>query len=293
MSQHRPSPPGQAFGRLGVRVEGTVRRLGATAEVDLLVPADHDGPTGILQGGFAAALPLVAAQAVDVFGAPPTYLHSRLHRPTPLSARLTATLEPDGAGRHRVTVRNGDQITVTGEVELAGSDATPRVADLAPLATVMLPMAQPQFEYPNCVVCGTENPVGLKVVPHPRPGDQNVAPWAPGEELDDGDGHVSNQVVAAALDCPGVWANWNHVLAAGMGAALLADFHIRFFQPLPVMEAVRTIAVGDGVDGRKLHARSVVMDEDAMVYAVARALHIAVPGVPDPPTAADPWNGQD
>jgi predicted thioesterase len=46
---------------------------------------------------------------------------------------------------------------------------------------------------------------------------------------------------------------------------------------------VRIVARLDGLDGRKVRARSAVVDEDGTVYAVASAFHVAVTALPDPP----------
>jgi hypothetical protein len=267
--------------------------LGADAVVEdgwlvreLTVPDGLDGPPGILQGGFAAGLLASIARTADGFGAPLTSLDARLHAPTPLARRVHARVRAaDGIARTEVEVRDRDRVLVAGTVELAGHEPPPLGLDLLELADVPLPAAVPQDEYPTCVVCGAHprHPVGFRLHPRYGPGGTIVQPWVPAEDLG-ADGAVDPLVVAAVLDCPTVWASITPMRAAGYLGALLAGLRIVHHRAVPVAEPVRIVARCDTMDGRKVRARSAVVDEDGGVYAVASAFHIAVTALPDPPT---------
>lgn len=266
--------------------------LGADAAVedgwlvrDLTIPDGLDGPPGILQGGFAAGLLASIARTADGFGAPLTTLEARLHAPMPLARQVRARLRTaDGVARTEVEVRDHDRVLVSGTVELAGHEPPPLGLDLLELATVPLPDAVPQDEYPTCVVCGAHprHPVGFRLHPRYGPGGTIVQPWVPTDELGT-DGVVDPLVVAAVLDCPTVWASIRPMREAGYLGALLAGFRIVHHRGVRVDEPVRIVARCDGMDGRKVRARSAVLDEEGTVYAVASAFHVAVTALPDPP----------
>lgn len=244
-----------------------------------------DGPTGILQGGLASAVPLVAARLGDTFGAPLTRVESRLHAPTPLGRELQLALRPGSGGvaHHEVELRDGDQVLVTGEVELAGHEPAPQVADLAELAHVPLPPQRPVDDYPDCWVCGAS-----ATHPHAqrctvgRHGEAVVIPWLAETELttDPERLTVDPLVVSGVLDCPGVWAATPALAADGWAGCLLAGYQLRMFGDPIALEPSRLVARVDAIDGRKVRVRSALLDEEGVVQAVASALHIAVRELP-------------
>jgi hypothetical protein len=249
---------------------------------DLVAPVGLDGPEGILQGGFAAGLALAGARGVDRFGAPITAIHARLHAPTPLGRTLQLRARAtDQAATYEVETRDGDQLLVSAEVELAGHDPAPRAFDLLELGEVPIPPVQPQMSFPHCFVCGSNaaHPQAQRLLPRWHAPDTVVVPWVCDDELGPA-GTVDPLVVSAVLDCPTVWAAWEVVTARGDTGALLARYHLRIFRDAPVMEPLRTVARLDEADGRKLHARGALLDEDGGIYAMSSALHISVPEVP-------------
>jgi hypothetical protein len=249
----------------------------------LVVPSGLDGPPGILQGGFAAGVTIGVARAVDRFGAPLTAVDARLHAPTPLGRHLAARVRPtESVARYDVELRDGEQLLVTAEVELAGHDPSPRAYDLLELGTVPLPAAAPQTAFPDCWVCGSAPSHPLAQRLHPRyVGDDAVSiPWVADEALGDARATIDPLVVSAVLDCPTVWASIRHVHALGHTGALLAAYHLRMFHDAPVMEPLRTVGRLDAADGRKLRARGGLVDEDGVLYAVSSAFHLSVAEVP-------------
>jgi hypothetical protein len=242
-----------------------------------------DGPPGILQGGLSAGVAIAIARAVDRFGAPLTSVHARLHAPTPLGRRLQARVRPaDGTARHLVETRDGDTLLMSAEVELAGHEVAPRAYDLLELATVPIPPAVPQLAFPTCIVCGPEpvHPLGQRLHPRPYGDEAIVTPWVADEELGDDRGMIDPLIVSAVLDCPTVWASMAYIRSLGHVGALLADYRVQVFHSAPVMEPLRTVARLDAGQGRKIRARSALVDEDGTVYAVAAALHVSVGEIP-------------
>jgi len=265
--------------------------LGADATVsddgwlvrDLLAPPGLDGPPGILQGGLSVGLAIAIARTADRFGAPLTAVDAHLYAPTPLGKPLHARVRASaGAARYEVETRDDDTLLVAAAVELAGHDPAPQAADLLELATVPIPPARPQEAFPTCWVCGPRpaHPLGQRLHPRPRGEGVVVTPWVADELLGDERGVIDPLVVSAVLDCPTVWAAIHHVHALGHTGALLAGYHLRLFHDARVMEPLRTVARLDDVDGRKIRARSALVDEDGVTYAVASAFHLSVPSVP-------------
>jgi hypothetical protein len=245
--------------------------------------AGLDGPAGILQGGLASSVPVVAARLADRFGAPLTGVDARLHAPTPLDRELQLSLRPGegGVAHHQVQLRDGDTLLVSANVELAGHEPSARIGDLVELASVPLPRQTAQDVYPVCWVCGA-------AAPHPHAqrctfgyhGDAVVTPWVAGDDLADGRSVVDPIVIGAMLDCPGVWTAMPSLLADGWAGCLLGGFHLRALRDAPTYEPLRLVARHDGTDGRKVRVRTALVDEDGVVYAVAAAIHLAVREVP-------------
>jgi hypothetical protein len=250
---------------------------------DLRAEPGLDGPPGILQGGLAVGVALAAAGVADRFGAPATSLDARLHAPTPVGRDLQIRLRPtDAAARYEVQTRDGDRLLVTAEVELAGHDPAPQVFDLAELGHVPLPEPQPQEWFSSCWICGSHPSHAHAQHLYPGWHDHRsvVTPWVADEVLGDERGVVDPLVVAAVLDCPTVWASWEHVRARGDTGALLGGYHLRFFRDAPVMAPLRTVGRCDEVDGRKIRARGALVDEDGVVYAASSAFQVSVAEVP-------------
>lgn len=252
-------------------------------ERELYAPAGLDGPPGILQGGLAAGVTAPIARLVDRYRAPLTSVDARLYAPTPLEvpvrARVRATGDP---ARYQVETRHGDTRLVSAEVELAGHEPTPRAFDLAELARVPVPEPVPQHVFPGCIVCGPEptHPHGQRLHPRYHGDGAIVQPWVADSAFGDARSVLDPLLISAVLDCPTVWASIGHVQAQGHKAALLAGYHLRSFRDAPVMEPLRLVARMDEGDGRKIHARGALVDEEGVIYAVVSAFHVSVPDLP-------------
>jgi hypothetical protein len=175
--------------------------------------------------------------------------------------------------------------TVCTTVELTGPDPLGALADLVALADgpPSPPAADPL--YPTCFVCGlgATHPLALRTPPAFVAPDRLSVPWVPDEGLADptDEGHVATLVVAAALDCPSAWATVAHARAQGGKAVLLGTMRLQVARGVELMDPVRVTALMDGADGRKLRARSAVIDSDGTPLVVFDALHLAVGELPD------------
>lgn len=245
-----------------------------------------DGPPGILQGGSAAGVCLGVAQAADPHGAPVTSLDARLHAPTPLDTTLQARVRAtEAVARYLVELRDGERLLVSADVELAGHETSPHAYDLLALADVALPPAEPQQLFPTCWVCGAHptHPLAQRLHPRHHGDDAVVVPWVADELLADERGMIDPLLVSAVLDCPTAWAAMGHVRSLGHVGALLVGYHLTMFRDAPTMEVLRTVARFDGAEGRTVRARSALVDDEGVTYAIASAVHVSVPEVPSRP----------
>lgn len=268
---------------LGLRLSADADVVDGAVVRRLSTPSHLHGPRGVLQGGVAAGVLAEAARLADRFGAPLTSIDARLRRPTPLGSTLAVHVTQTAAARFEVATRDGDLDLVTGAVEFAGHDPTPRVADLVELGRVPFPQPQPQDRFPDCWVCGPDHPDGLHLLPRWHAEGRISVPWIAEDSLADDRGGLHPLVVAAVLDCPAVWASLHAVETAGFAGALLAGMHVRYFRSAPVDEPLRVVAAFDDVQGRKFRARAALVDEDGIVYATSSCLNIGVAEIPSLP----------
>ena len=273
---------------LGVRVGVPVPAEDGAAWVALEVPRGLDGPPGVLQGGLAAGLTVELARSVDRLGAPLHAVSARLEAPTLLGRPVTARIAPgDATGWYDVETWQLGRRLVRATVELTGPDPLDALADLVALAEGDPPEPSPDPLYPTCFVCGmgATHPLALRTPPAFVASDRLSGPWVPDERLADvGDahhlGHVATPVVAAALDCPSAWATVAAARELGKRAVLLGSLRLQVAHPVEVLDPVRVTARLDSVDGRRLRARSAVVDSDGRALAVLDAVHVAVDALP-------------
>jgi hypothetical protein len=271
---------------LGLRIgEGVSDARGTGAWFAIEAPEGLDGPPGVLQGGLAAGLSIDVAREIDRFGAPVHALTARLDAPTILGVPFVAHVGPgDATGWYVVTTWQAGRRLVTATVELTGTDPLGAIPDLVALADGTPPEPTPDPLYPTCFVCGTEatHPSALHTPPAFLAPDRLSVPWVPDERLAaPATDRVATLVVAAALDCPSAWATVAHAQAHGFHAVLLGSFRLQLAGDVEVMDPVRVTARMDGADGRKLRARSAVIDSDGRPLAVFDALHLAVRELPE------------
>lgn len=268
---------------LGIHLGASVvEREGWLVRRVLLEPG-LDGPPGVLQGGLAASIGVAMARRQDPFNAPLTGIDARLYAPTPLGRPLELALRPtEQVARYEVLTLDHGTVLVRAEVELAGHEVAPRIADLAELAAGPLPQAQEQDAFPTCFVCGpnSRHPLSPRLLPaSPQPGVQRQG-WIPEDALDDGSGLIDPMLIAAVLDCPCQWVAYPRLQDDGYAGGLLAGMQLRIYADTPVFEPVRIVGRLDGSEGRKHQARSALIDDDGVVHAVASTVMIGVAQIP-------------
>ncbi|MFI1868758.1 hypothetical protein [Streptomyces jumonjinensis] len=177
----------------------TVAAPGDTANRTIRVGPRYNGPPNSANGGYVSGL--IAARARRMLETDGD-LAVQLHAPPPLGTglRLTRT------GK-RAHVWHGEDLIAT---------ASPQVSVTAPVDFVPpadAEHAMRRYEghrshpFPTCFVCGPGHRDGLRLAPGPVPGSGNQVAclWTPDAACGDGTGAVAEELVWAALDCPGGW----------------------------------------------------------------------------------------
>jgi hypothetical protein len=212
-------------------------RAEATCAETILVGRRYNGPPNSANGGYISGL--VAQRARGMLESEGD-LVVQLHLPPPLDTDLRLTR----AGR-RVHVWHDDVVVATASPQAAGADTPGAIApELAEQAGLRYEGQGSTHPFPTCFVCGPEHPDGLRLAPGPVPGmDDHVAClWTPDATTDDGTGTVAEELVWAALDCPGGWT-----LDPLRSPLVLGRMSARITVLPHVGEAV--VAVGRGVPG--------------------------------------------
>lgn len=205
----------------------------------IAVPARFRGPADSGNGGYTCGLVagLIEGDAEVTLRAPP---------PLDRSMRVE---QLEGGG---VVVLDGDHLIAEGRPIAWDPQAPePPTFEAAADAARRYPGLE-RHAFPQCFVCGTDRPDGLRIFPGPVPGRDLVAsPWMPDPSLPNVDGVLTGEILWSALDCPGAWAEERHledapVVLGRMAAHLVAEVSV----------GDRCIAVGwpAGREGRKLYS---------------------------------------
>jgi hypothetical protein len=225
------------------------------------------GPPGIANGGFASGS-LAALLGVDV--------EVSLRRSVPLERPLE--VRHDGAGA--LLLDDGRLLAEArppaAEVELAVPDTpTPEEARAAAGRGAYYGDAL----FPDCFACGPARAPGdgLRIFPGPV-SRRSVwaAPWTPDPSVGGPDGRVRDEVVWAALDCPGGVAAAEAAAVPAGTPVLLGRMTARLGARPRIGTEYRMVAWLLGRDGRKLTAGSALLGPDGEVLAAARALWVTV-----------------
>jgi hypothetical protein len=227
------------------------------------------GPPGAANGGFASGS-LAALLGGDV--------EVSLRRPVPLERPLEVRRDGDGV----LLLDEGGQPLAearpsAGEVELT-VPASPTTRQAHAAAGRAAYYRQPVF--PECFVCGPARAAGdgLRILPGRVPAASVwTAPWTPDPSVAGADGRVRDEVVWAALDCPGGLAATEAAAVPADGAALLARMTARLAGRPRVGTEHQVVSWLLGRDRRKLLAGSALLGPGGAVLAAARALWVTVP----------------
>ena len=124
-----------------------------------------------------------------------------------------------------------------------------------------------------CFVCGPQREPGdgLRIFAGPVPGRNYVAaPWIPDSSLTDSNGIVRDEIICAALDCPGAWA----VFAEKLRVIVLGTLAVDIIHRMRAGDPCIVVGWKIGEEGRKLYAGTAVFSATGELYARARATWI-------------------
>ncbi|OFW65700.1 MAG: hypothetical protein A2Z12_06840 [Actinobacteria bacterium RBG_16_68_21] len=220
----------------------------------ITIPSRFNGPVDSGNGGYTCG---VIAGVVGP-GAEVT-----LRRPPPLDTPM-GVAETDGVW----SVRHGDLLVA--EAEIVEWDlevpAAPSLDEAAEAATRYVGFDR--HEFPICFTCGIDRDDGLGIWPGRVAGSDLVAsPWSAPEGVRMIDGALADEIVWAALDCPGAWVSARDV---SLGPIVLGRMAALILAPLPGDAVFVSYAWARGDDGRKSYAGTAVADERGRVLAYAR-----------------------
>jgi hypothetical protein len=242
---------------------------------DLSFEPRFSGPPGTVNGGFACGV---------IAGLCPGPAEVTLRRPVPVGRPLTVRDDGDV-----LLVLDGELPLAEARVEAAEREqAVPAIsAELArSVAGRAAYYADPAF--PGCFVCGPERAAGdgLRIFPGRVPGGPVwAAPWTADASVAAPDGRVRPEVVWAALDCPGGIAAGEAAELPEDTTALLGRMTVSIAERPRPGEVHRVVAWPAGRDGRRLTARTALLDPAGDVLATARSLWVTVPRPVSRPTA--------
>lgn len=230
----------------------------------LIIPRRFNGPPRSANGGYACGL---------VAGFVPGDAEVTLRSPPPLETEM-AVSRRDG----RVLVHDGE--TLVAEAGPATIDhevpAAPPL-EVAAEATTRFAGFQ-RHEFPTCFTCGHERDDGLGILPGPiGNGDIVASPWSPDPSLPEDAGVLANEIVWAALDCPGAWTASRIVQ---QHAVVLGRMAARIDRPVRVGERLIAYAWPQGGEGRKFFAGTALATPDLEIVGTARQTWIALPSGP-------------
>lgn len=161
------------------------------------IPARFHGPPDSGNGGYSCGLAAVA------LGGGPTRV--RLRVPPPLDRPLRVERREDG-----IVLLDDDTVVAEArpaEVAVEPPDPIPWDEAVAALERFDVADYAATHAFPTCFTCGPHRSPGdgLRLFPAPVPGSAGVvvSPWTPHEVQVDADGLVPDEIVWAALDCPG------------------------------------------------------------------------------------------
>ncbi len=192
-----------------------------------------------------------------------------LKLPPPLNQPLEVVQVPSGG----VALMNGEQTiatAVSASIHLAIPDP-PSYEDAVKAAGQHAMMEA--HVYPGCFVCGParQKADGLRLFAgRVENQDYVAAPWIPEECFADESGVMRDEIVWAALDCPGAWA----ILDKKLRMVLLGRMAVEIIKPVKPGQELVVIGWQIAEEGRKIQAGTALFDENGNLCAKGRSTWI-------------------
>lgn len=229
---------------------------GARVDEIIIDPA-FEGPPGSANGGYVCGLLSLRI---------PGDAEVTLRRPPPLGGLLRVE-----AGDGGLVLRNGPDLIAEARATRIDPPAVqpPTYQEAVGAGKAFAGFAGHPF--PRCVVCGPEraDTNALRVFPGPLPDRSLVAAvWRPRG------GAVAEELVWAALDCPGGWAVCQFGKAAG--TTVLGRMAARLEGPVAAGDELIAAGWLEGVEGRKFTAGSAIYSRTGTRLGFSRQTWITV-----------------
>jgi len=192
-----------------------------------------------------------------------------LRRPPPLNTELSVKVQEDNSA---VLYDGGGDIAEAISTKLDLDVPIPPTFSEAQNSATRIEELEDHY-FPICFTCGPQRKEndGLRIFPGPVKGKNYLAaPWIPDSNLCDETGKVKNEVIWAALDCPGAWA----IIHEQMRVMVLGRLAAQIDERMKPEEKCIVIAWNLWSEGRKLYAGSAVFSENGHLYAKAKATWI-------------------
>jgi hypothetical protein len=231
----------------------------------IVIEEMYNGPPGSGNGGYASGR--IAALLGD------GQAEVTLRMPVPLG-------RPMRVERENGVVRVYDGEGLVAEATPSGTDVLAGVPDAPALEEALVASKRyagfGSHPFKTCFACGTERAEpGLRIFAGPLSRDHRAevaAPWTPTDDFSV-DGVAREEIVWAALDCPGGWAMTDH--SPGR-EAVLGRMTARVLWPVRAGEPHVVLGWLEGVDGRKAYAGSAVFSQAGELCAAARCTWILI-----------------
>jgi acyl-coenzyme A thioesterase PaaI-like protein len=228
-------------------------------ESQIIVENRYCGPLNNGNGGYTCGL-----LANSIEGA----AEVTLRHPPPINVPMTVKHEIDRLALYSENVLIAEAI----EAELDMIPPNPPTLEAAKIST-MKEEDVPGHYFPNCFVCGTERAVGdgLRIFPGPVKGENYIAAvWIPDPSLSDQTGFIKDEVIWAALDCPGGWA----ILSRKMRFIILGRLAVQILRKITPGEECIVMGWTLSEAGRKLSAGTAIYSADGRLVAKGKATWI-------------------
>lgn len=225
------------------------------------LPSFFRGPETSANGGYAAGV------AARLLGGP---ARVRLRKPPPLDHPLAVRHVEQG-----VDLLHGDDVVVSARP--ATVDIRLPEIDLAAVRAIAAGGALLDDHLaPGCVVCGPARPDGYRLFPG-RVGDGVVGcSWTAPAGPVGADGALADEVLWAALDCPGGWAILSEWSTPEFFPALV-DLAVEIRRPVQPAEPLLVVGWRLGAQERRHHAGSALLTPEGEALAMAAQTCYAMP----------------